>query len=122
MMEQNNLQATLNVLINILKLFIVKHHFICHIGDNKGKIPCYSIFSFMCMFCGSLFVLLYVFFWPLRCLFVYDIQILITSPWFLLAIALSVRLRYTDSDYLPLVSLNSVYCITMTILVFICQP
>jgi hypothetical protein len=57
----------------------------------------------MCMFCGSLFVLLYVFFWPLRCLFVYDIQILITSPWFLLAIALSVRLRYTDSDYLPLV-------------------
>jgi hypothetical protein len=84
MMEQNNLQATLNVLINILKLFIVKHHFICHIGDNKGKIPCYSIFIVMCMFCGSLFVLLYVFF---------------------LAIALSVRLRYAYSDYLPLVSL-----------------
>ena len=30
---------------------------------------CYSIFSFMCMFCGSLFVLLYFFFWPLYCLF-----------------------------------------------------
>ena len=29
---------------------------------------CYSIFSFMCMFCGSLFVLLYFFFWPLSCL------------------------------------------------------
>jgi hypothetical protein len=26
------------------------------------------IFSFMCIFCRSLFVLLYFFFWPLRCL------------------------------------------------------
>ena len=39
---------------------------------------CYSIFSFMCMFCRSLFVLLYIFFWPLCCLFFFDIQILIT--------------------------------------------
>ena len=39
---------------------------------------CYSIFSFMCLFCRSLFVLLYFFF---------------------LAIVLSVLLRYTDSDY-----------------------
>ena len=38
---------------------------------------CYSIFRFMCMFCRSLFVLLY----------------------FFLAIVLSVLLRYTDSDY-----------------------
>ena len=30
---------------------------------------CYSIFSFICMFCRSLFVLLYLFFWPLCCLF-----------------------------------------------------
>ena len=29
---------------------------------------CYSIFSFMCMFCRSLFVLLYFFFWSLCCL------------------------------------------------------
>jgi hypothetical protein len=29
---------------------------------------CYSIFSFMCMFCRSLFVLLYFFFWSLSCL------------------------------------------------------
>jgi hypothetical protein len=36
---------------------------------------CYSIFSFMCMFCRSLFVL------------------------FLLVIVLSVRRRFTDSDY-----------------------
>jgi hypothetical protein len=31
----------------------------------------------MCMFCISLFVLLYFFFWPLCCLFFYDIRILI---------------------------------------------
>ena len=40
---------------------------------------CYSIFSFICVLCRSLFVLLYFF--------------------FLLAIVLSVLLRYTDSDY-----------------------
>ena len=39
---------------------------------------CYSIFSFICMFCRSLFVLLYYFFWPLCCLFFCDIWILIT--------------------------------------------
>ena len=39
---------------------------------------CYSIFSFICMFCRSLFVLLYYFFWPLYCLFFFDIRILIT--------------------------------------------
>jgi hypothetical protein len=36
-----------------------------------------SGFSFMCMFCWSLFVLLYFFFWPLCCLFFFDIRILI---------------------------------------------
>ena len=39
---------------------------------------CYSIFSFMCMFCRSLFVLLYFFFWSLCCLFFFDLWILIT--------------------------------------------
>jgi hypothetical protein len=38
---------------------------------------CYSIFSFICMFCRSLFVLLYFLFWPLCCLFFFDIRILI---------------------------------------------
>jgi hypothetical protein len=33
---------------------------------------------FMCMFCRSLFVLLYFFFWPLCCLFFFDIHILIS--------------------------------------------
>ena len=56
-----------------------------------------------------MFVLLYFFFWPLCCLFFFDIRILITPlvssnsscPFvlFLLAIVLSVLLRYTDSDY-----------------------
>jgi len=32
----------------------------------------------MCMFCRSLFVLLYFFFWPLCCLFFFDLRILIT--------------------------------------------
>ena len=39
---------------------------------------CFSIFSFMCMYCRSLFVLLSFFFWPLWCLFFFDIRILIT--------------------------------------------
>ena len=39
---------------------------------------CYSIFSFMCMFCRSLFVLLYFFFWPLYCLYFFDVRVLIT--------------------------------------------
>ena len=38
---------------------------------------CYSIFSFICMFCRSLFVPLYFFFWPLCCLFYFDIRFLI---------------------------------------------
>jgi hypothetical protein len=32
-------------------------------------------FSFICMFCRSLFVLLCFLFWPLRCLFCFDIRI-----------------------------------------------
>ena len=39
-------------------------------------IDLYWIFSFICMFCRSLFVLLYFFFWPLCCLF-FDIRFLI---------------------------------------------
>ena len=53
--------------------------------------------------CTMLFVLLYFLFWPLCCLFFFDLRLLITSLWYLLAIVLSV-LRYTDYDYLPLVS------------------
>jgi hypothetical protein len=38
---------------------------------------CCSIFSFICMFCRSLLVFLYFFFWPLCCLFFFDIRFLI---------------------------------------------
>ena len=41
-------------------------------GFQRGS--CYSIFSFICMFCR----LFYIFFWPLCCLFFFDIRILIT--------------------------------------------
>ena len=73
----------------------------------------------MCLFCRSLFVLLYFLFWPLCCQFFFDIQILITPLesfghcvvssssiyrfwlpfWYLVAIVLSL-LRFTASDYL----------------------
>ena len=39
----------------------------------------YSNFSFMCMFCRSLFVLLSFVFWPLCCLSFFDLRLLITS-------------------------------------------
>ena len=41
------------------------------------------IVSFICMFCRSLFVLLYFFLWSLCCLLFLDLQILITSLWYL---------------------------------------
>ena len=39
------------------------------------------MFSFICMFYGSLFVLLTFVFWPLWCLFLYDLRILITPSY-----------------------------------------
>ena len=35
---------------------------------------------YMCMLCRSLFVLFSYFFWPLCCMYFFDLQILITSP------------------------------------------
>jgi preprotein translocase subunit SecG len=62
----------------------------------------YSLVSFgHCVVCSSStygFWLLFGIFWPLCCLFFFDIRILITL-WYLLAIVLSVLLRRTDSDY-----------------------
>jgi hypothetical protein len=60
---------------------------------------CYSIFSFMCMFCRSLFVLLYFFFCSLRCLFFFDIWILITHIFSIYGFWLPIFFRYMDSDY-----------------------
>jgi hypothetical protein len=39
---------------------------------------CYSVFNFMCMFCRSFFVFMYFSFWPLCCLFFFDLRIVIT--------------------------------------------
>jgi hypothetical protein len=63
--------------------------FMHHFDSNRNNITsllirrqpgdsCFSIFSFICMFCRSLFVLLYFFFWPLCCLFFFDLRIMIT--------------------------------------------
>ena len=53
-----------------------------HTTTNTDKIIyqfiCYSIFGFICIFCRPLFVLLFIFFWPLCCLFFFSIRILIT--------------------------------------------
>ena len=53
--------------------------FDCHFGICRGCCnPVFtSIFSFICMFCRSLFVLLSFFFWPLCRLLFFDILILI---------------------------------------------
>ena len=56
---------------------------------------CYSIISFMCMFCWSLFVLLS-----------FSFGHCVVCPFFLLAIVLSV-LRFTTSNYIPLYYLQT---------------
>ena len=61
---------------------------------------CYSIFSFICMIYRSLFVLLYFFFWPLCCLFFFDIRILITP-------LVSANSSYTKNNLKQLQMSNS---------------
>jgi hypothetical protein len=69
----------------------VKHIFHHNVQPSHGGWgSCYSIFSFMCMFCRSLFVLLCFFCWPLCCLFFVDIRILITSLWYLQTLTFAV--------------------------------
>ena len=57
---------------------------------------CYSIFTFICMFCRSLFVLLYFFFWPLCCLSFFDLRILLTP----LVSSNSSQIEVSTSDVL----------------------
>jgi hypothetical protein len=52
------------------------------------------MFSFICMFYGSLFVLLTFVFWPLWCLFLYDLRILITPSY--------RQTKLLPSDMLPI--------------------
>ena len=53
-------------------------------------------------------------FWPLCCLFLYNIQIMFT-PWYLLTTVLSVLLWYPDSDY-PLVSFG--HCVVCSSMIY----
>jgi hypothetical protein len=67
----------LNVIWNLLLFTTLSIYQITHeftLGFYWGS--WYSIFSFMCMFCRSLFVLLFIFFRPLCCLFFFHIRIL----------------------------------------------
>jgi hypothetical protein len=50
----------------------------CWCWHHLSRFLVSSIFSFICMFCRSLFVLLCFFFWPLCFLFFIDLQIWIT--------------------------------------------
>ena len=72
-------------------------HFNTFLRITPGRIiKCfihYSIFSFMCVFSRSLFILLSLFFWPLCCLSFFELRILIT----------------------PLISSNSSFCLQVDI-------
>ena len=71
--------SNLSILDSSLPLKIMCGFILSAISANKLSIlmgSCFTIFSYMCMFCRSLFVLLYFFFWPLCCLF-FDLRILI---------------------------------------------
>ena len=90
--------------------------------------PFYSIFSFICMFCRSLFVLLYFFFWPLCCLFFFDIRILVAhlvssnSSSVRLCLQLFVRtscLIFFICACLRIVVSNS-YCVVFFVLCTLC--
>ena len=65
--------------------------------------------------CRSLFVLLYLLFWPLCCMFFFDIQILITL-WYLQTLFKVQRSMFDRNDFryyetLPLYCLSSFHCI-----------
>jgi hypothetical protein len=47
----------------------------CNTSLPQLVIVC-AFFSFICMFCRSLFVLLHFFFWPLCCLFFFEPQVI----------------------------------------------
>ena len=74
----------LSLIFEIWLAFFFSYFYFCPIdvekynitikSKNQWKIP---KTSFLCMFYRSLFVLLCLFFWPLCCLFFFDIRILI---------------------------------------------
>jgi len=76
-----------NLQITVLQCFVIiiqDHNSISKItlAIDKYNPEISHFFSFKCMFCKSLFVLLYFFFWQLCCLFFFGLRILITSLWY----------------------------------------
>ena len=82
-----------NYIYRLVKLFFVKIRCFTDVTSGTGTAypsgtpeftpsfqwgSCYSIFSFLCMFCRSMFALLSFFFWPLCCLSFLDLRILNT--------------------------------------------
>ena len=88
--------ATLYPYIMKRRVPLVKQELLI-LPEHLSSPPCYSIFSFICMFCRSLFVLLYFFFWSLSCLFFFDIRILITP-------LVSPNSSYSCRKTIPLIS------------------
>jgi hypothetical protein len=79
----------------------------------KRKPNC-RFFSFLCMFCRSLFVLLYFFFWPLCCLFFFYIRILIAPLVSSISCSyvLSLRVQYlNDLSYFVNIMCCILYCL-----------
>ena len=64
----------------------------------------------MCMFCRSLFVLLY-FFWRMCFLFFFDIWILITSLWYLQTFPLIEPTKYMYSGIFQGILGNGIFCL-----------
>ena len=58
----------------------------------------------MCMFCRSLFVLLYLFFWPLWCLFFFDIRILFTYLVYSSSASWTTTVRFFKKKYIVFIS------------------
>ena len=69
--------VTCNIIPHTMHFLVLKKNILYTIYHSIFLIrllvgSCYSIFSFICMFCGSWFVLLSFFFWPLCCLSFFD--------------------------------------------------
>ena len=97
-----------------------EHHRLTCTSVGQNIISNLSIFSFKCMFCRSMFVLLSFFFWSLCCLFFFDTQILIiplvssnsSCPLFSSSNS-SCPLFSSSNPSCPLFSLNCTYLNTL---------
>jgi hypothetical protein len=69
-------------------------------SDFSGGGSCYSVFSFMCMFCRSLFFLLYFFLWSF-CYLSFDLRLLITPLFGVFKFFLLPNSKLVDNCTLP---------------------